>query len=66
MYKVDVKSEGKYNGVVLGERYIFSKRNAKRTIALFLDQGCEIEVTKFLKCGGCWMWSYDHNLYGNS
>lgn len=64
MYKVNVKSDGKNHSVVPGERYIFSKRNAKRTITLFLDYGCEVEVTKFLKCGSCWMWTDDHDLYG--
>ena len=64
MYKINVKSEGKYQNVALGERYTFSKRNAKRLIALFLEYGCEFEVTKLSKCGGCWMWNVDHNLYG--
>lgn len=64
MYKINVKSEGNYHNVVLGERYVFSKRNAKRIIRSFLDHGCEIEVTKFLKCGNCWAWSDDHDLYG--
>lgn len=63
MYKVNVKSAGKYYDVVLGERYIFSKRNARKVIANFLDFGCEVEVTKLLKCGRCWMWSNNHNLY---
>ena len=64
MYKINVKSEGKYHNVALGERYTFSKRNAKRIIAFFLDDECELEVTKLLRCGGCWVWSHDHDLYG--
>lgn len=64
MYKIDVKSAGTYGNVALGARYTFSKRNAEKSIKLFLDHKCEIEVTKFLKCGGLWTWSEDHNLYG--
>ena len=62
MYKINVKSSGKYNNVVLGERYVFSKRKAKELIEMFVAVECDIEITKFLKCGNCWMWSYDHNL----
>lgn len=64
MYKINVKSKGKDSNNVLGNRYNFSKRNAKKTIALFLADECEIEVTKLLNCGGCWAWSKDHSLYG--
>lgn len=59
MYKINVKSEGKD----LGNRYTFSKRNAKKLIAIFLEAKCEIEVSKFIKCGNCWAWSKDHSLY---
>ena len=64
MYKINVTSEGKYRNVVLGARYTFSKRAAKRIIAHFLECECEFDVTKLLKCGDCWMWSTDHDLYG--
>ena len=64
MYKINVKSEGKDHNTVIGNRYTFSKRNAKKLIAFFLKDECEIEVTKFIKCGNCWAWSEDHDLYG--
>ena len=64
MYKINVKSEGKNFDVTPGNRYTLSKRNAKKIIAFFLEYQCDIEVTKFLKCGNCWGWSKDHNLYG--
>ena len=62
MYKINVKSSGKYNNVALGERYVFSKHKAKELIEMLVAVECDIEITKFLKCGNCWMWSYDHNL----
>jgi len=63
MYKINVKSEGKYHNVTLGPRYTLSKRDAKNIIAYFLNGECELEVTKLLRCGVCWMWSDDHDLY---
>ena len=63
MYKINVKSDGKYHNAVLGERYALSKRKAKRLIALFRYFECELEVTKLTKCGRCWEWSHDHSLY---
>lgn len=64
MYKVDVKTRGKYNNVETGAVYVFSKRKAKRCIIDYLNTGCKIDVTKFVKCGDVWTWSYDHKLYG--
>lgn len=64
MYKIEVKSTGKYNNAMLGARYALSKRVAKKTINLFISNDCVIQVTKLIKCGGCWVWSDDHDLYG--
>ena len=64
MYKIDVETAGKYNNVELGPVYVFSKRKAKRVIKEYLETGCEIDVTKFVKCGDVWTWSYDHKLFG--
>ena len=64
MYCIDVKTAGDYHNVVLGKRYAFSKRKAKNAIKNFLNNNCEIEVTKFIKCADIWCWSNDHDLYG--
>lgn len=64
MYKVEIKSRGKYGNWELGERYILGKRNAEKVIKLALDDNCEIVVERLICCGlGIFCWSDDHDLY---
>lgn len=64
MYKIDVKSDGKYHNVMIGARYALTKRAAERAIDCFLKSNCDIEVKKFIKTVDVWVWSDDHDLYG--
>lgn len=49
MYKITVKSYGKYNNVRLGARYCFCKKTAKELIVLFLESKCDITVEKLIR-----------------
>ena len=46
MYKVTVKSRGKYNNVVPGARYCFTKRSAIDLAVTFANVECEFDVEK--------------------
>lgn len=57
MYRVVVKSRGKYNNTVLGARYCFTKRSVVELAALFTVLECEFEVEKLTHIHGdifCW------------
>lgn len=58
MYRVIVKDKGKYNNVVVGARYCFTKRSAVRLMADFMSVECECEVEKFVRiCDDVFCWS---------
>ena len=58
MYRVVAKSKGKYNNVVLGARYCFTKKSAARIAALFQIDGCEYSIETFTRLhGDVFMWS---------
>lgn len=48
MYRVVVKNRGKYNNVVLGARYCFTKRSVISLAVRFVQSGCVFEVEKFI------------------
>ena len=48
MYRVVVKSKGKYNNVVLGARYCFTKRSVIELATTFAQNECEFDVEKFI------------------
>lgn len=56
MYKVTVNTPGKY-GVVLGARYCLTRKSAIKVANLFLEENCDITVTKFIRCGDAFVWS---------
>lgn len=49
MYRVVVKSSGKYNNVVLGARYCFTKRSIVSLASNFMANECECKVEKFVR-----------------
>ena len=49
MYRVVVESKGKYNNVVLGARYCFTKCSIVRLAANFMSSECECRVEKFVR-----------------
>lgn len=52
MYRVVVKSRGKYNNVTLGARYSFTKRSAIELAILFDEVECDYDVEKFARLSG--------------
>ena len=58
MYKVTVKSRGKYNNIVLGARYCFTKRSVIELAVMFARVECEFDVEKFIRIhGDIFTWS---------
>ena len=58
MYRVVVKTRGKYNNVKLGARYCFTKRSAIDLAVTFESNECEYEVEKFVRLhGDIFSWS---------
>ena len=49
MYRVVVKSRGKYNNIVLGERYCLTKHSVNELAVMFAREECEFEVEKFIR-----------------
>lgn len=61
MYRVVVKSKGKYGNVVPGARYCFRKKSVASLIALFTVGECDFTAEKFIRINGdtfCWSDSY--------
>ena len=57
MYRVIVKSSGKYGNVALGVRYCLTKHTAINLAVMFDDVECEYEVEKFIRLNEdifCW------------
>ena len=52
MYRVVVKSKGKYGNVVLGTRYCFRKKSVASLIALFTNNECDFTAEKFIRISG--------------
>ena len=58
MYKVTIKSRGKYNNVVPGVRYCFTKRSVIELAVMFARVECEFDVEKFIRIhGDIFTWS---------
>lgn len=49
MYRVVVKSKGKYNNAVLGARYCFTKHSVISLAVTFAQIECEFDVEKFIR-----------------
>ena len=49
MYRVVVKSRGKYNNVMLGARYCLTKRSIVSLASNFMANECECKVEKFVR-----------------
>ena len=57
MYRVVVKNRGKYNNVVPGARYCFTKRSIVDLTSDFMSLECECQVEKFIHLNRdifCW------------
>lgn len=58
MYRVVVKSRGKYNNIVLGARYCFTKHSVIELVIMFARVECEFDVEKFIRIqGDVFAWS---------
>lgn len=58
MYKVTVKTRGKYGNAALGARYCFTRRSAISLAVSFALLECEYEVEKFVRLhGDIFSWS---------
>lgn len=63
MYRISIKSSGKYHNVIPGFRYCFRKKTAKHLIDLFSECEAEFTVEKFVRLATdvfCWT-DYDEN-----
>lgn len=49
MYRVVVKSSGKYNVAALGARYCFTRKSVVRLATTFMAENCDIDVEKFIR-----------------
>jgi hypothetical protein len=49
MYKIIVKSRGKYGNVTPGARYCFTKRSAVNLAVTFMKNECDIDIAKFIR-----------------
>lgn len=50
MYKVTVKTRGKYDNATLGARYCFTKRSVVGLAVTFTRAECKFEVEKLIHC----------------
>lgn len=55
-YCIDILSEGKYNNVVTGRRYVITKKEAKILIEALVLCDCEIKIFELVRSGGVFMW----------
>ena len=64
MYRITVRTTGKYSNVALGPRYCLTKKSAIDLIDTFFDSGCELGLEKFIRIHHdvfCW----DTDGYGD-
>ena len=60
MYRINVKSCGKYHNVTLGIRYCIGKKTVLRLVNLMDAHECEYTVEKFVRLTRKeWAWSED-------
>ena len=58
MYRVVIKSRGKYNNVALGARYCLTRRSAINLAVSLESLECEFDVEKFIRIhGDIFTWS---------
>ena len=58
MYRVIIKTSGKYNNVATGARYCITQRSAIKMAAQFHMSECDYEVEKFVRLhGDIFAWS---------
>lgn len=58
MYRINVKSCGKYHNVTLGIRYCIGKKNALYFVSVMEAYECEYTVEKFVRLTRkVWAWS---------
>lgn len=49
MYRVVIKSKGKYNNVALGARYCLTRRSALNLAVSLESLECEFDIEKFIR-----------------
>jgi len=57
MYRINIKSPGKYHNCTLGYRYCFRKKTAKHLIDLFSECDADFTIEKFVRLATdvfCW------------
>ena len=67
MYRVVVKSRGKYNNVTLGARYCFTKRSTINLAVTFESFECGYEIEKLVRLHGdifSWSNAVDEKIWG--
>lgn len=52
MYKITIKTSGKYHNVVLGARYCLSKKEAISFAKLLLEMDADFTIEKFVRLTG--------------
>ena len=58
MYRVVIKSRGKYNNIVLGARYCLTRRSVINLAVSLESLECEFDVEKFIRIhGDIFTWS---------
>lgn len=58
MYRIIIKSCGKYHNVTLGARYCVGKKTALHLVNLMEENECEYAVEKFVRLTRkVWAWS---------
>ena len=57
MYRITVKTTGKYNNVRIGAMYCLTKKEARELVKLYDEFECDFIVEKFIRVSGmtfCW------------
>ncbi len=57
MYRITVKTTGKYHNVCVGAVYCLTKKEARELVKMYFKSECDFTVEKFIRVGGtifCW------------
>ena len=69
MYRITVKTTGKYSNVCVGSRYCLTKKDARKLVNSFFKSECNFTVEKFIRIAGtvfCWSdYEVEDSIYPN-
>ena len=57
MYRITVKTSGKYHNVQIGSVYCLTKKDAQELVNVYFKSECDFIVEKFIRIAGtafCW------------